>query len=100
MRYQFGAGFAVRIRIITVQFICFAVAPLPLIISVYLICRHVQERFYAPALSHCFQNVDRSHDICLIRINRIFVGFSHDRLCRQMQYDLWLCLCKNLMQFL
>lgn len=100
MCHKLRAGFAVRIRIITIKRFIFTIAPFPLVILVHLICRDIQKRFYAGIPADTLTDIHRSHYIRLISVDRILVRIADDRLCRQMKYDLRLCIRKHLCQMI
>ena len=92
-----GTGFTVGIRIKAIERLILAVAPLPFFILIDLIGRDIQETLYARILSDALTDIDGSHDIGLVGIDRILVRIPHDRLCREMKHDLRLRLFKDLL---
>ena len=94
---KLGTGFAVGIRIKAIKRLILAVAPLPFFILIDLIGRDIQETLYARILSDTFTDIDGSHHIGLVGVNRILIGIPHDRLCCEMKHDLRLRLFKDLL---
>ena len=97
MCHKLRTGFAVGIGIIAVQAVCLPIAVLPLPVLVNLVRRHIHQGADRRGESCALQEVDRSHHIRLISVNRILIGIPDNGLCCQVEYDLRLCLLKHLL---
>ena len=97
--HQLRAGLGIGIGVEAVQRLIFPVAPLPLIVMVNLVGGDVQKAFYALAAPDTFKNVDRSHNIGLVGIGRVFVAVPDNGLSRQVEHDLRLRRLKSSLQF-
>ena len=98
VRYQFGTGFGVRVRVEAVERLVLAVAPAPLVVLVDLVGRNVENAFDTRIPTHTLHEVDRPHDVRSIGAARVFVALADDGLRGKMQYDFGLRLRENGLQ--
>ena len=95
---QFGTTFAVGIGINSVQNISFTVAENPFIVMVNFIGGDIDKRSYEIRIAKTFQNIYRTHNICRISFNGIFITFQHNRLRCKMKNYFRLTFIKNFLQ--
>ena len=95
--HQLRTGFAVGVGIIAVQPVRFPIPVFPFPVFIHLIRRHIQKRADAGKQPGAFHNMNCSHDIGFIGINRILVGIADNGLRRQMKHDLRLRRLKRLL---
>jgi len=87
-RYQFRAGLAAGVRIVSTQRLAFPISPNPLTVFITLVARHVQQRTNTLRLAHRFQDMHGTHDVGRVRFYRVAVRVAHQRLGSQVNDDI------------
>ena len=76
------------------------ITPFPFLILINLIGRYIKKRLYTIAVSDTFKDIDRSHNICFVCIDRILIAVTNNRLCGKMKNDFRLRRIKSRLQAL
>ena len=78
--HQLRAGLGVGVGVVAVQRLVLPITPGPLLILIHFIRGHVQKGLDAGMGPHALQNVDRTHNVGLVGIDRLLIAGPHDGL--------------------
>src|SRR3954463_5677716 len=95
---EFGTALAVAVWIVAAEMIALAISPGPTDVLVAFVAGDDEHGLYVGRAAHGFQQMDRAHHVCCIRLNRFGIRQADQRLRGHVDHDFRIRIAQRLRQ--